>query len=169
MKEKAKQFALKAHHGQKYGEHDYSFHLQQVVATAEEFGLDEKMILACWLHDTMEDCGSTFEQLEKEFGKEVADMVFCVTDEPGKDRKERKLKTYPKIAANEKALCVKLCDRIANLAQTMKDRKTGILEMYLREHTDFRAKLYHNRQGPKTLLLWEKLEKLVTEAQTLAR
>src|ERR1051325_3694036 len=167
MKEKAKQFALRAHHGQKYGEHDYSYHLEQVVNIAEKTELSERVVAACWLHDTMEDCGTTFDQVENEFGKEVADMVLCVTDEPGKNRKERKLKTYPKIAANENALCVKLCDRIANLSQTISDRNTGLVQMYLEEHPDFRAHLFSANHSGKTLALWASLDSLIEAAGPL--
>jgi (p)ppGpp synthase/HD superfamily hydrolase len=90
----AKEFALKAHQGQTYGTREYSFHLEAVVSIAKEFKLDENIISACWLHDTMEDCNVSFQDLKNIFGEKIAEIVYCVTDELGRNRKERKAKTY---------------------------------------------------------------------------
>lgn len=163
MTQSAKQFALHAHRNQKYGEHSYSFHLEAVVAVAGDHDLHEILVAACWLHDTMEDCGVKKEEIIALFGNEIAEIVFCVTDEPGKNRKERKEKTYPKIAANENAVCVKLCDRIANLKHSLQNKNTSLLQMYLTEHSAFRDKLF--KPGAKTAALWHLLESLIAEAQ----
>jgi (p)ppGpp synthase/HD superfamily hydrolase len=162
---KAKEFALKAHSGQKYGTRDYSFHLEAVVKVARDFSLNENIISACWLHDTMEDCKVSYSEIKSICGEEVAEMVYCVTDELGRNRKERKEKTYPKIAANENALCVKLCDRIANLQQSILDKNTGLLSMYLKEHAEFKNKLYIDNPVPAPL--WKKLEELIEEGKNL--
>ncbi len=165
--EKAKAFALNAHAGQKYGEHEYSVHLEAVVAVAKEFALGETIVAGCWLHDTIEDCGCSYQEIKSECGEAVAEIVFCVTDELGRNRKERKIKTYPKIAGNENALCVKLCDRIANFSQSIRDHNTGLLSMYIREHSEFREKLHRPDGRPHVLLLWNKLEELRHEGQAL--
>jgi (p)ppGpp synthase/HD superfamily hydrolase len=157
----AKEFALQAHQGQLYGTRDYSFHLEAVVAIAKEFKLDENIVAACWLHDTIEDCKVSYQDIKAICGEAVAEMVYCVTDELGRNRKERKLKTYPKIKANDDALCVKLCDRIANMQQAFGDNDR-LSAMYLEEHKEFRQQLFHDNSTEKLLLLWNRLENLVS-------
>jgi guanosine-3',5'-bis(diphosphate) 3'-pyrophosphohydrolase len=158
----AKEFALKSHKGQTYGTRDYSFHLEAVALIAKEFKLDEKIIAACWLHDTIEDCKVTFQDIKNVCGEEIAEIVYCVTDELGRNRKERKIKTYPKIKSNNDALCVKLCDRIANMQQSFLDHNENLLEMYIKEHKEFKKALFSDNSTETILLLWKRLEELVT-------
>jgi len=157
----AKDFALKAHTGQTYGTRDYSFHLEAVVSIAKEFKLKETIVAACWLHDTIEDCKVSFQDVKDVCGEEVAEMVFCVTDELGRNRKERKLKTYPKIKNNSDALCVKLCDRIANMQQSFLDNNESLSSMYLKEHPEFKNLLFSDDAPETLMLLWKRLEDLV--------
>ena len=157
----AKEFALKSHKGQTYGTRDYSFHLEAVASIAKEFKLDEKIIAACWLHDTIEDCKVTFQDIKHICGEEIAEIVYCVTDELGRNRKERKVKTYPKIKSNNDALCVKLCDRIANMQQSFLDNNENLLAMYLKEQKEFKEALFSENSTETTVLLWKRLEELV--------
>lgn len=157
MIEQARSLALKAHQGQRYGQHDYEKHLQDVVALAVENTLSTEIIAGCWLHDTIEDCGVSYSEIRDICGEAVADIVYCVTDEPGQNRKARKQKTYPKIAVNEAALCVKLCDRIANLRQSVWDKNMRLVHTYCQEHPEFRAQLYQATHSTQTLALWEQL------------
>jgi (p)ppGpp synthase/HD superfamily hydrolase len=158
----AKEFALKAHKGQLYGTREYSFHLEAVVSLAKEFKLDENIISACSLHDTIEDCKVSYQDVKNVCGERVAEIVYCVTDELGRNRKERKAKTYPKIKNNNDALCVKLCDRIANMQQSFIDNNINLLSMYLKEHEEFKELLFSDNSAETLLLLWKRLEELVT-------
>lgn len=162
---KAKEFAIKAHGNQQYGDRPYSYHLESVVQIAKNLDLENDIILGCWLHDTIEDCNVSYQDIKREFGRDVAEIVFDVTDELGRNRKERKVKTYPKIKANEKALCVKLCDRIANLNQTISDQKFDLLSMYFKEHTEFKEKLYSPSHNINTIKLWQILDDLIEKAR----
>lgn len=141
MKERAKLFAVFAHANQMYGGKPYLVHLAAVANTLERFGYDSgKMIAAAYLHDVVEDTGYTHEDILGLFGPTVADIVTAVTNEPGVNRKERSLKTYPKIRANKLAVMVKLADRIANIENcivTDNDR----LDMYRKEHAAFKEAL----------------------------
>ncbi len=159
---KAKIFALKAHQGQLYGTRDYFFHLEAVVAIAKEFKLDENMVAGCWLHDTIEDCKVSYQDIKELCGEQIAEIVYCVTDELGRNRKERKLKTYPKIKNNPDALCVKLCDRIANMQQSFLDNNDRLSAMYLEEHKEFKSQLYSADSSETLLLLWKRLDDLVS-------
>lgn len=140
-KAKAIAFAIRAHKGQKYGDHPYAIHLADTAAVASSYGLSDKIIVCCWLHDTLEDTDTTKEDIEREFGKEVAYVVFAVTDEPGANRKARKAKTYDKTAANKDAVLVKLCDRIANIDACLRDENAGLLSVYRNENAEFFKRL----------------------------
>lgn len=148
-KEKAFLFAEQAHFGQHYGLYPYSYHLKQVADVAEEIGFDESIVIACILHDILEDTHLSYNDVKKEFGEDIAELVYAVTDELGRNRKERKERTFPKIKANPKAIAVKLCDRIANVreAKISADKPFGtsdskMLKLYKQEHLEFYTELY---------------------------
>lgn len=135
-KERALMVAEIAHRNQIYDIYPYMYHINQVVKIAEDFGYDESIIVACVLHDTLEDTTISYDDIKKAFGEEVAEIVYCVTDELGRNRGERKDKTYPKIKGNWKATVVKICDRIANVTQS-KEYCQKLYEMYQKEHHIF--------------------------------
>lgn len=154
----AKEFALAQHGNQKYGEHPYSYHLAQVSQVLAQFGYagDKPIAAAGWLHDVLEDTPTTYEMLVSEFGKETADIVFAVTTEPGENRVDRFHKTALKLQSNNKALIVKLADRIANTEASLKSN-SKLYKMYLKEFPLFKELLY-NSQDVKLLPLWNRLE-----------
>jgi (p)ppGpp synthase/HD superfamily hydrolase len=75
------------------------------------YAKDDEIMSAGWLHDTIEDTDTTHLVLFFEFGKEIADIVWAVSSEPGKNRHEKFRNTAPKIIANEKAIIVKLANK----------------------------------------------------------
>ena len=139
----AQAFASVKHKGQKYGQNDpYTKHLAHVAEVLRRFKFNtEDLQVAAWLHDTVEDTDATVSQIETMFGRKVADIVGRVTNEPGKNRKERHAKTYPKIQASLDATTLKLADRIANMEVSVEDSSTQ-LEMYRKEHKAFKSLLY---------------------------
>lgn len=139
----AKEFAIKAHGEQKYGDFPYATHLQAVVSVLDRFEVTHpNIIAAAWLHDVLEDTPTEWLDITENFGDDVADLVWAVTNEPGKNRKERMLKTYPKIRVfGPQAVTLKLADRIANVEHSIR-HKTRHLEMYQREYPAFRYALY---------------------------
>lgn len=166
--EKAKAFAIAAHGDQMYGDDKpYSYHLGQVVGVLQRFGVDDETLLAAaWLHDTVEDTGTDAITIDNEFGMLVGDLVWAVTNEDGKNRAERHLKTYTKIAAiGVKAVLLKLADRIANVEQCVaeerQDGKSNILQMYQMEHPGFVAALRKDRADTE-VRMWQWLEQLLS-------
>jgi hypothetical protein len=115
---KAKRFALEAHKDQKYGERPYSYHLAQVMANVRvRMGSDPLLstyVAVAWLHDTMEDCGITFKQLEDEFGLAIADAVDRLTKKDGVTYEHYLAGCIVSAIARE----VKICDTMANLTQS---------------------------------------------------
>ena len=151
-------FAGEAHRDQPYGESPYIYHLDAVDTVLREIGYQElhPVRIAAWLHDCVEDAGVTTEQLEKKFGPYVTQLVWRVTNEDGANRKERALKTYPKTAANEDAVALKLADRIANIENSLRTfSRFGL--MYLKEHDFFYYALYDTTSCDTRIHdLWER-------------
>ena len=134
--ERAYMLAEKAHINQTYDIYPYIYHIKMTEEVARELEFEENIILACILHDSTEDDSLSYNDIKKAFNEEVAEIVYCVTDELGRNRKERKERTYPKIKANWKATAVKICDRIANIRHS-KQYSSEKFKMYKEEHSDF--------------------------------
>lgn len=143
--EVAREIAYRAHADQKYGTKSYIYHLAQVVDIVRDFGFnDEGIVAAAWLHDLLEDQPKFGDDLHfSGLPQNTVDIVVAVTDESGKNRKERKAKTYSKIRACFGAQVVKLADRIANVRES-KENNPELLRMYQKEHSEFRAGVYTN-------------------------
>lgn len=159
----ASHFAARHHAGSKeYDNQSYvEGHLREVVNQLMQAGFaDPDMIGAGWLHDVVEDTQITVEEVRAEFGDGVANLVWAVTNEPGKNRKERAFATYPKIrAAGTRAVVLKLCDRLVNGEVSLRTR-SPLFQMYTREYPVFRLALYHVDDGPQVLDLWARLDTL---------
>ncbi len=120
------------HDGQKRrGEKSFPYltHLFSVATILSEYTRDEQVIIAGLLHDTIEDTDYTFEELEGEFGREVRDIVYFVTEV--KVQGDKRISWKPRkdayIAlledANREALFVSAADKIHNLRSTIDDFK----------------------------------------------
>ena len=114
-------FATEAHRGQvrKGADADpYISHPLAVVSIlADEAQITDWVTLcAAVLHDTIEDTGTSHDDLETAFGIEVADLVAEVSDDKRLPKHERKEKQIAQAAhASSRAKLVKLADKIANL------------------------------------------------------
>ena len=84
---------------------------------ANEAGIDdERVLIAAILHDTIEDTETTEQELVREFGKEIADIVMEVTDDKTLAKAERKqLQIEHAGIISRRAKLVKLADKISNL------------------------------------------------------
>jgi (p)ppGpp synthase/HD superfamily hydrolase len=118
---RALDFAARKHvHQRRKGElaEPYVNHLSDVarlLATATD-GKDITVVVAGLLHDTLEDTETTFAELAKEFGPEVAELVAEVTDDktlPKAERKRLQVETAPRKSA--RARMIKLADKASNL------------------------------------------------------
>ena len=79
-------------------------------------------LAAGFLHDTMEDCGVTYNELKSMFNEDVADIVQAVTkikNLPNVSLEESSASTHRKLilamAKDIRAVIVKLCDRLHNM------------------------------------------------------
>jgi len=78
--EKAADYAAKVHDGQfRLSGEPYFEHPLNVAMILADLQLDSNAIAAALLHDTVEDCGVLLDQIEQEFGADVAKLVDGVT------------------------------------------------------------------------------------------
>jgi guanosine-3',5'-bis(diphosphate) 3'-pyrophosphohydrolase len=133
-------FAFKAHGDQRYGHAPYVTHLAAVRDVLIEFGCVETThLIAAWLHDTIEDTSVTREQIDADFGHDVARYVWAVTG-VGANRAERNHSAYDKMRECPESIVVKLADRIAN-TRAAKATNPHIFKMYQHEYLTFRGTL----------------------------
>ena len=120
---KAYTFAVEAHKNQKRDAGDpYIIHPVAVASILTELKLDSATITTGLLHDTIEDTKATYQTVEKEFGKEVADLVDGVTkisQLEGKVISNSKAENFRKLilatSKDIRVLLVKLADRLHNM------------------------------------------------------
>lgn len=146
----AELFATIAHKGQTWGEFPYIEHCRRVYDVIINYSdacpiIKENIDIlgpAAFLHDVLEDTTVTREQLASVFRSDVVDLVFAVTDEPGKNRKERKALTYFKIIQyGPTAVALKLADRLVNVKDSFQNNES-LFQMYQKEHETFWARLH---------------------------
>lgn len=96
----------------------YVSHVAGVAAILARHGFDDEVLAAGALHDVVEDCGVTHEELSRLFGARVADLVRAVTEEdkslPWEERKQRYLERFAR--AQWEAQAVGIADKIDNFA-----------------------------------------------------
>ena len=144
------------HRTQKYGDiFPYMKHINDVIEVLKRFDFkSNKLLIGAALHDILEDTGLSYSDVKRYFGEEIAEMVYCVTDELGRNRKEKKSKTLPKTASNPDAIILKLADRIANIEHG------GKIDMYAKEYEEFRGVLFLNTPS-YAQKMWVHLESLL--------
>jgi len=120
---KAYNFALNAHENQRRDSGDpYLIHPVAVADILCDLKLDSATITTGLLHDTIEDTKTTYKTVEKEFGKEIADLVEGVTkisELEGRAGVNSKAENFRKLilatSKDIRVLLVKLADRLHNM------------------------------------------------------
>ncbi|MDD4994957.1 MAG: RelA/SpoT family protein [Patescibacteria group bacterium] len=115
-------FAEQAHHGQtRLSGEPYIEHSLETAKTLAEMKLNVPIIQAGLLHDVPEDTDTTLEEIEKNFGADVAQMVMGITKlgkikYRGMDRYIENLrKMFIAMASDVRVIFIKFADRIHNL------------------------------------------------------
>jgi len=87
-------------------------------------GTDDE-IIAAWLHDSVEDTGVTLDEIEKNFGKEVRQIVAGLTDPPSfkvMPLQERKPKQAERLRSESKSVHrIKIADQTSNVKHLATD------------------------------------------------
>ena len=171
LTERARRYATTAHtqinHRRKYTSQPYDVHLQAVARRVASVSEDPAMVAAAWLHDTVEDTPATFEDIEREFGGDVAALVRDLTDisKPSDgNRAARKALDLQHLATvSPRAKTIKLADIIDNSLDIC-SHDSGFGRVYLGEA---RALLEVLREGDPRLLA--EAEKSLAECELLLR
>ncbi|GEM_PF-6005174 len=149
----ARSISLRAHFMQDWSGWNYQVHLDRVDDAICDFGFGDKTIpgyrrrVAAIFHDMIEDCGWTYNDIVEfvnstigsSWGdpKVIADICYALTDEKGRNRKERKPdKLYDEMAIERDYIVGKNADRIVNR------ERAGKASLYNKEYPEYRAKLY---------------------------
>jgi guanosine-3',5'-bis(diphosphate) 3'-pyrophosphohydrolase len=120
---KAYDFAAKAHEGQKRSSgEDYIIHPLNVAATLVKLHLDLDSIITGLLHDVVEDCDVKPEEIERQFGHAIAQIVVGLTKISKikfKTKEESQAENFRKMvvamAKDIRVIIVKLADRMHNM------------------------------------------------------
>lgn len=149
---RTKEYAINCHEStnHKYDkEHPYELHLNAVFNAANKFihlvPENERacVLAACYAHDLIEDCRVTYNNVAKETNKTVAELVYALTNEKGKNRDERANdKYYSDMKKVPGAVFIKLCDRIANYKYSKVNGDGSMAIKYRNEMNNFIKKLY---------------------------
>lgn len=143
--EKAKNYAIECHSStnHKYGNEPYSFHLGiayfYAIAYISYIPAEDRdnILAAIWCHDVIEDCRQSYNDVKENTNERVADLVYAVTNEKGKNRLQREnAKYFTEMRNITGATYVKLCDRMANISNAVQEQ-SRMLGMYKKEHDYF--------------------------------
>ncbi len=121
--QKAYEFAQRCHDGQVRASGEaYFSHVEETSLLVCKLKLDEPSVIASLLHDTIEDCDITREDIQREFGPGIADIVEGVTKLTRiefESREEKQAENFRKMllamAKDIRVILVKLCDRLHNM------------------------------------------------------
>lgn len=118
-------FAVRAHAGQcrKADHSPYILHPMETAAICATVSTDPELLAAAVLHDTVEDCGVSLEELSARFGPRVARLVAAETEDKRRDlppaeswrlRKEESLERLAR-ETDPAAQILWLGDKLSNL------------------------------------------------------
>ena len=167
---KALFFASRKHFGQlmKHPENTpYSVHFTGVALTAVKYasmdlGVDIELICqVALLHDVIEDCAVSYDELKKEFGKRVADGVLALSKSKDKsiDKLKRMKDSIERIKKQPKEIAlVKLSDRLFNIRDVVPSWNRDKVLLYKKE-----AQLICDELGYASELLRVDLQERINE------
>jgi len=173
IKERAELFGRYWHRNQKYGDLSYTSHLEDVAALVDlasnRYALSDEdydvAYAAAWLHDIVEDTEVEPYTIHNEFGHRIYDIMMAVTDPftPNWTREQKKDHVYKKMQKAERlATMVKLCDRAANVEFGNMTKNEKKLDMYRKEHPEFKSALYIPGEYD---WLWERIERYLNASK----
>jgi RelA/SpoT family (p)ppGpp synthetase len=157
-------YGMQMHDGQmRHSGEPYFSHPVSVAAILTEQQLDDQTLVTALLHDTIEDTKSTFAEVERRFGKEVAELVDGVTkltnlqlSSSETKQAENFRKLFMAMSKDLRVILVKLADRLHNM-RTIRSLPTEKQAQKARETMEIYAPLA-GRMGMQSMR--EELEDL---------
>lgn len=119
----AYQYSKEHHEGQlRRSGRPYFEHCIAVAGSLTEWNMDLTTIIGGILHDCIEDTNATYDEISREFGREVADLVDGVTKLGGIEfgsRREKQaenlMKMFLSMAKDLRVIIIKFADRLHNM------------------------------------------------------
>jgi len=141
--DKAIVFAVQAHEGQERRGHGFPYvvHPLEAVSIVASITPDQELLAAAALHDVVEDCDISHEDVEREFGARVAKLVFDESEAPMEGSEESTWKARKQAAIDRLAAAsydskiVAMGDKLSNMRAIARD--------YFDQGDDF-WKIFHN-------------------------
>mgnify|MGYP002622763877 FL=1 len=145
---RAYDYAHEMHDGQlRHSGEPYFSHPVAVAAILTEQQLDDATIITALLHDTIEDTRSTYFEIDREFGREIADLVDGVTkltnlqlSSTETKQAENFRKLFMAMSKDLRVILVKLADRLHNM-RTIRSMRPDKQVQKARETMDIFAPL----------------------------
>lgn len=114
--------ALKAHEGQvrRGSREPYVTHPLAVAKRLREEGFDDETLAAAILHDAVEHSEVSLEQIVRDFGRRIAELVAALTEDPTIDdwgARKRALREHV-CAAGPEAIAIYTADKLTNVGDT---------------------------------------------------
>lgn len=147
---KAYNLASEAHKGQmRLSGEPYVIHPIEVASILVDIGMDTNTIAAALLHDVVEDSDFTYEDIEREFGTEVAELVEGVTKlgkiefkSKEEEQADNVRKMVLAMAKDIRVVLIKLADRLHNM-RTLRFKSPEKQKEKAKEVFDIYAPLAH--------------------------
>ena len=150
---KALEFAREKHKGQMRKNNtpvEYITHPINVANLVKKYANNAKniddLVSSAYLHDTLEDTNTTYEELICNFGNIISNLVKELTNNDVLKKEMGKTKYLSMKMANmsENALIIKLCDRLDNVS-SLYDTNKAFIDKYLRETISILNYIINNR------------------------
>ena len=150
---KALEYAREKHKGQMRKNNtpvEYITHPINVANLVKKYANNaeniDDLVSSAYLHDTLEDTNTTYEELICNFGNIISNLVKELTNNDVLKKEMGKTKYLSMKMANmsENALIIKLCDRLDNVS-SLYDTNKAFIDKYLRETISILNYIINNR------------------------
>jgi len=154
----AAELAARRHNGMARkgrGNEPYINHLAEVanLLSAATDGVDAELVAAGWLHDAVEDGGTTREELAQKFSERVASLVVEVTDDMSLPQRERRrLQVIDAPHKSPDAKLIKIADKISNIRARIFPEQTAEQREDLIAYTNWAVEVVAGCRGGNAFL-----------------
>ena len=149
---KALSFSAEKHTKQRRKDIDNTPYINHPISLAnilaQRWVIDENVLCAAILHDTIEDTETTVDELQEHFGEKITSIVLEVTDDKSLEKSVRKQKQVEHAASiSHEAKLVKLADKIANITDIINMPPVDWSSDRKKEYFDWAKAVVDNLRG----------------------
>ena len=149
---KALAFSAEKHTKQRRKDIEESPYINHPIALAnilaQRWVIDENVLCAAILHDTLEDTETTADELREHFGEKITSIVLEVTDDKSLEKSVRKQKQVEHAASiSHEAKLVKLADKIANITDIINTPPVDWSNARKKDYFDWAKAVVDNLRG----------------------